>query len=67
MSMTDVILSEVRKHRDEHSKKFNYSLKAIVADYKKNHEKFVEKLRSMKENTVSESSEDNSVSSTKAV
>jgi len=31
----DPIVDEVRKVRDEHAKKFNYDLQAIVADLKK--------------------------------
>jgi hypothetical protein len=31
----DPIVDEVRKVRDEHAKKFNYDLKAIVADLRK--------------------------------
>jgi hypothetical protein len=31
----DPIVEEVRKARDEHAKKFNYNLEAIVADLKK--------------------------------
>ncbi|MEO7841154.1 MAG: hypothetical protein ABIU06_17570 [Anaerolineales bacterium] len=31
----DPIVEEVRKIRDEHAKKFNYDLKAIAADLKK--------------------------------
>jgi hypothetical protein len=31
----DPIVEEVRKVRDEHAKKFNYDLEAIVADLKK--------------------------------
>ena len=31
----DPIVEEVRKTRDEHAKKFNYDLQAIVADLKK--------------------------------
>lgn len=33
--MTDTIVEEVRKARDEHAKKFNYDLAAIVADIQK--------------------------------
>ena len=31
----DPIVEEVRKVRDEHAKKFNYDLRAITADLKK--------------------------------
>ena len=31
----DPIVEEVRKARDEHAKKFNYDLQAIVAELKK--------------------------------
>jgi hypothetical protein len=31
----DPIVEQVRKVRDEHAKKFNYDLKAIVADLQK--------------------------------
>ena len=30
--MNDPIVAEVRKHRDEHAKMFNYDLDAICAD-----------------------------------
>lgn len=33
--MTDPIVEEVRKARNEHAKKFNYDIKAIVADIQK--------------------------------
>lgn len=33
--MTDTIVEQVRKARDEHAKKFNYDLEAIVADIQK--------------------------------
>lgn len=33
--MTDPIVEEVRKHRDEHSRKFNYDLNLICEDYRK--------------------------------
>jgi hypothetical protein len=35
----DPVVDEVRKVRDEHAKKFNYDLQAIVADLKKNNRK----------------------------
>lgn len=34
----DPIVEEVRKVRDEHAKKFDYDLKAIAADLKKQQE-----------------------------
>ena len=33
--MTDPIVEEVRRRRDEHAKKFNYDLDAICADLMK--------------------------------
>lgn len=33
--MTDPIVEEVRKHRDEHSRQFNYDLNLICEDYRK--------------------------------
>ncbi len=36
--MKDTIVEEVRKAREEHAKKFNYSLKAIVADIRRQQE-----------------------------
>jgi hypothetical protein len=30
--MNDPIVEEIRKHRDNHAKKFNYNLDAICAD-----------------------------------
>jgi len=41
--MTDPIVDEVRKVRDEHSKKFDYDISRIVSDYQKNHSEY--KLR----------------------
>jgi len=31
--MKDPIVEEIRKHRDNHAKKFNYDLNAICADF----------------------------------
>ena len=36
--MTDPIVEEVRRYREEHAKKFNYDLKAIFADIQKQQE-----------------------------
>ena len=43
--MTDPIVAEVRKHRDEHARKFNYDLDAICADLIEQQEKSGRKIR----------------------
>ena len=42
--MNDPIVNEIRKYRDEHSKKFDYNLDAIVADYQVKHQDYVSML-----------------------
>jgi len=37
--MTDTIVEEVRRVREEHAQRFDYDLKAIFADIKKQQEK----------------------------
>ena len=46
--MNDPIVNEVRKYRDEHAKKFNYDLDAIVADYQSKHTYYVAMLSDLK-------------------
>ena len=46
--MNDPIVNEVRKYRDEHSKKFNYDLDAIVANYQANHKNYISMLKKIK-------------------
>ena len=48
--MNDPIVNEVRKYRDEHSKKFNYDLDAIVADYENKHNDYVAMMANIKKN-----------------
>ena len=46
--MNDPIVNEVRKYRDEHARKFNYDLDAIVADYQSKHKDYVAMLSDLK-------------------
>lgn len=46
--MNDPIVEEVRKYRDEHAKKFNYDLEAIVADLIKSQELHKDRLVRLK-------------------
>lgn len=48
--MHDPIVAEVRGFRDAHSKKFNYNVRAIAADYKKKHESNILLLKEIKNN-----------------
>jgi hypothetical protein len=43
--MTDPIVEEVRKHRDEHARKFNYDLNLICEDYRKNRKERLARFR----------------------
>ena len=43
--MIDPIVEEVRKHRDEHARKFNYDLNLICEDLRKNRSKRLAKLK----------------------
>lgn len=43
--MTDPIVEEVRKYRDEHAQKFNYDLKLICEDLRKNRLERMAKLK----------------------
>jgi hypothetical protein len=46
--MTDPIVEEVRKYRNEHAKQFNYDLGAIVADLMKSQESHKDRLVRLK-------------------
>ncbi len=46
--MNDPIVAEVRKHRDEHAKRFNYDLDAICADLMAQQEKSGRRLVRLK-------------------
>ena len=48
--MYDPIVAEVRKIRDAHSKKFNYDLDAIVADYQTRSVEIRQRLKKIKDN-----------------
>ena len=48
--MYDPIVSEVRKIRDAHSKKFNYNVSEIFKDYDNRHDEIINKLKNIKEN-----------------
>jgi hypothetical protein len=43
--MTDPIVEEVRRYRDEHARTFNYDLDLICADLKEKQEKRGRKIR----------------------
>jgi len=47
--MYDPIVAEVRKIRDAHSKKFNYDLDAIVADYQTRSVEIIQRLKNVKD------------------
>ncbi len=53
--MTDPIVNEVRKHRDEHARQFNYDLDQIFADLMRKQENSGRKLRRRKPSTTIES------------
>lgn len=42
--MTDPIIEEVRKHRDEHARKFNYDLNLICEDFRNHRAQRLAKL-----------------------
>jgi hypothetical protein len=44
--MIDPIIEEVRKHRDEHARKFDYDLNRICEDFRKHREDRLAKLKS---------------------
>ena len=46
--MNDPIVAEVRQHRDNHAKQFNYNIDAICADYRRKHNQYVEQLKQSK-------------------
>jgi len=46
--MNDPIVAEVRRHRDNHAKQFNYNIDAICADYRSKHNQYVEQLKQAK-------------------
>ena len=46
--MTDPIVEEVRRHRNQHTKIFGYNLDAICEDYKKKHNLYLKKIGDLK-------------------
>ena len=48
--MNDPIVEEVRKHRDEHARRFNYDLNAICADLMKQQASHSSRLVNLKKN-----------------
>jgi hypothetical protein len=46
--MYDPIVSEVRKFRNAHSKKFNYNVNAIFEDYDNRHDEIISRLKNIK-------------------
>lgn len=44
--MIDPIVEEVRKHRDEHARKFDYDLNRICEDFRKHRAERLAKLKS---------------------
>ena len=52
--MSDPIVEEVRKHRDDHAKRFNYDLHAICADLKARQERSGHRLVRLRPRAVSD-------------
>lgn len=50
--MTDPIVEEVRKHRDEHARLFNYDLDKICKDLRRKQENSGRKIRRLNESTT---------------
>ena len=46
--MIDPIIEEVRKHRDEHARRFNYDLDMICKDLRSRHARNVERLKQIR-------------------
>jgi hypothetical protein len=46
--MTDPIVEEVRKYRDDHARKFNYDLNLICEDLRNRHAQNIERLANIK-------------------
>ncbi len=46
--MNDPIVEEIRAYRNKHAKKFNYNLNAICSDFKKDQQKYADKLVKLK-------------------
>jgi hypothetical protein len=46
--MTDPIVEEVRKYRDNHARKFNYDLNLICEDLRNKHPQNIERLAKIK-------------------
>lgn len=46
--MNDPIVSEVRKFRDAHSKRFNYDVSEIVSDFQKKHYDYKKRLERLR-------------------
>jgi len=53
--MIDPIVEEVRKHRDEHARKFDYDLNRICEDFRKHREERLAKLKSCAPNAQEQS------------
>lgn len=47
--MTDPILDEVRKNRDDHARKFDYDLERICEDLRSKHAQNIERLVAVKD------------------
>ena len=45
--VSDPIVEEIRRIRDEHARRFNYDLRAIVADLREQEQKHPERLVSL--------------------
>ena len=50
--MTDPIVNEVRKHRDEHARQFNYDLDKIFEDLMRKQENSGRKIRRRTQSTT---------------
>lgn len=50
--MIDPIVEEIRAYRNEHAKKFKYNLDAICDDFKKDQQKYADKLVRLKPKRV---------------
>lgn len=50
--MNDPIVNEVRQIRNNHSKKFNYKISAIVEDYRSKHQSYINLLADIRNKSV---------------
>lgn len=46
--MIDPIIEEVRKHRDEHARRFNYNIDMICEDLRSRHARNVARLKQIR-------------------